>query len=147
MYFDWKDRSNYFKGLLLLIGKDFVISKEERSLLKNIGKTLGFENKFIEDSITNLLENQYIIDEPPEFSNKEIAKIFIKDGIKLAISDKELHPFELEWLKEAVRVNNLKPKWFSSQLESIVKSSTIENLDSSLELNNLVNDSSLHGIK
>lgn len=147
MYFDWKDRSNYFKGLLLLIGKDFVISKEERSLLKSIGKTLGFENKFIENSIINLLENQYIVDEPPEFSNKEIAKIFIRDGIKLAISDKELHPFELEWLKDAVKVNDLKPQWFSSQLESIVKSSPLENLDSSLELNNLVNDSSLHGVK
>jgi len=147
MYFDWQDRSNYFKGLLLLIGKDFVISKEERSLLKSIGKTLGFENKFIEDSITNLLENQYIIDEPPKFSNKEIAKIFIKDGIKLAISDKELHPFELEWLTETVKVNNLTPQWFSSQLESIVQSSPLENLDSSLELNNLINDSSLHGVK
>ena len=147
MYFDWQDRSNYFKGLLLLVGKDYVISKEERSLLKSIGKTLGFENKFIEDSIANLLENQYIIDEPPEFSNKEIAKIFIKDGIKLAISDKELHPFELEWLKEAAKVNHLTTQWFSAQLESIIRSSPLENLDSSLELNNLVNNNSLHGVK
>ena len=80
------DRSNYFRGLLLLIRKDRKVENPEIQLMKQIGKTLGFEPAFCENAITSILENKYILDETPIFSTKEIATLFIKDGLYLAIT-------------------------------------------------------------
>ena len=90
------DGSNYFKGLLLLIRKDHKITESEIQLMKRIGKTLGFEPKFCDNAIHEILENKYIVDVTPEFSTKEIAIKFIKDGLTLAFSDNEAHPSEEE---------------------------------------------------
>ncbi len=137
MNISWKDKSLYFKGLILLIGKDFVISEEERKLLQDIGKALGFEQKFIDSSIDNLLENKYITDEPPIFSDKEIAKIFIKDGIRLAISDKNMHPFEIEWLQNVARSNNLDTNFVNDQIDFYLKNQYLKEDQDKLELHNL----------
>ena len=80
------DRSFYFKGLLLLIRKDHKITDSEIELMKYIGKILGFEPSFCDNAIQNILENKYILDETPIFSTKEIATLFIKDGLYLAIT-------------------------------------------------------------
>ncbi len=144
MEFTWKDKSNYFKGLLLLIGKDFIISPEERQLLTSVGKKLGFAKSFIEDSINNLLDNKFIIDEPPEFGNEIIAKSFIKDGILLAMSDNEIHPSELEWLKEVVNNNNISSDWFNNELKHIIATEDKSKLDEHLQLNKLLEDNLLN---
>ncbi len=137
MDLSWKDKSLYFKGLLLLIGKDFIISEEERKLLQDIGKALGFEQKFIDTSIDNLLENKYITNEPPVFSNKEIAKVFIKDGIRLAISDKNMHPFEIEWLQNVAKANGLDILFVSEQIDYYLKNQYMKESSGHLELHNL----------
>ncbi len=136
MNLSWKDKSYYFKGLLLLIGKDFIISEEERHLLQDIGKALGFEQKFIDSSIDNLLENKYIIDEPPVFSGKEIAKIFIKDGIRVAISDKDMHPFEIEWLQKVAKANSLGENFVSEQIDFYLRNQYLKEKHNSLEVHN-----------
>lgn len=105
------DKSNYFKGLLILIGKDRKISDVEKTSLRKIAKILGFNKEFCDNAISELLENEYIIESPPEFSNQEIAKAFIIDGIKIAFSDKELHIFELNWLKSISEKNSLDKEW------------------------------------
>ena len=106
------DGSNYFKGLLLLIRKDRKITNPEIELMKHIGKTLGFEKEFCDGAIREVLENKYIVDTPPEFSTKELAIKFIKDGLSLAFSDNEFHPTEEEWLRSAADKNDLDLKWF-----------------------------------
>ena len=67
------DRSNYLKGLLLLVRKDSRISDAEVRLTKRIGKALGFEHAFCDNAIREILENKYIVDVPPEFSAKKLA--------------------------------------------------------------------------
>jgi len=109
------DGSNYFKGLLLLIRKDQKIAEPEIQLMKRIGKTLGFEREFCENAIHEILGNRHIVDAPPEFSTKELAIKFIKDGLAIASSDKEVHPSEEEWLRSAAEKNGLDLTWFRQE--------------------------------
>lgn len=106
-----QDKSNYFKGLLILIGKDRNISKQERISLSRVAKILGFNKEFCDNAISELLDNEYIIESPPEFSDLEIAKSFVIDGIRIAFSDKEIHIFELNWLKSVSEKNSLNKEW------------------------------------
>ena len=112
------DKSNYLKGLLLLIGKDHKIAPEEKKLMKRVGKSLGFEKKFIDRSINDLLENEYITDDIPIFSNQLFAESFLLDGLKFAFSDRELNPEEIEFLKVTALKNGMDETWFSSLLEN-----------------------------
>ena len=52
---NYLERSNYVKGLLLLIGKDKIITDKERDFLHKTGKTLSFNKKFIEKAMMNYL--------------------------------------------------------------------------------------------
>ncbi|MBS3945234.1 MAG: hypothetical protein KGZ42_07030 [Melioribacter sp.] len=106
-----QDKSNYFKGLLILIGKDRKISEQERIILCQVAKILGFNKEFCDNAISELLDNEYIIESPLEFSNLEIAKSFVIDGIRIAFSDKEIHIFELNWLKSVSEKNSIDKEW------------------------------------
>ena len=111
------DASNYFKGLLLLIRKDRKVSQSESDLMKRIGKTLGFEKEFCDDAIRDILANQYIDDTPPDFSTRELAVKFIKDGFSLAFADNEFDPSEEEWLRITAERNGIEPELFSREQE------------------------------
>lgn len=109
------DGTNYFKGLLLLIRKDRMISDPEVRLILRIGKALGFEREFCENAIREILDNEYIVDAPPEFPSKELAMKFVKDGLGIALSDDEFHSTEEEWLWAAAVKNGLDADWFREE--------------------------------
>jgi tellurite resistance protein len=111
------DRSECFRAFLLLIGQDGVITQEERSLLLEIGKVLDFERRFSETAIDDLLENRYISTEPPLFSHYEFAAAFLKDAIRIAFADKDVHDKELVWLESIAKRNSLKAGWVSDEIE------------------------------
>jgi hypothetical protein len=115
------DGSNYFKGLLLLIGKDRKITDSEIELMRRVGKALGFEKEFYENAIHELLENTYIEDIPPTFSTSELAVRFIKDGLSLAYSDDELHSKEEEWLRLTAQKNGLTAEWFNEERDTCAR--------------------------
>jgi len=110
------DGVNYLKGLLLLIRKDSKITDGEIRLVKRIGNVLGFERKFCDNAIHEILENKHIEDAPPAFSTKKLAVKFIKDGLALAYSDKEVHPSEEAWLRSTAEKNGLGGAWFRHML-------------------------------
>lgn len=110
------DRSNYLKGLLVLISKDKKISDDESDFIMKVGKTLGFDREFCEEAIETLLENNYISQEPPEFSNVEFARSFIEDAISVAITDNELSQLEIGYLKAIAEKNHVDDDWFVRQL-------------------------------
>lgn len=116
------DRSNYFRGLLLLTAKDKNISEPEKNLLLQIGKDLGFAKDFCEKALKELPFNEYIVDLPPVFSNRELAEIFIIEGLKLAFSDKNLHVFELKWLLKTADLNNIAREWVMDGVISFLES-------------------------
>jgi hypothetical protein len=112
------DASNYFKGLLLLIRKDRKVTPAEIEAMKRIGKALGFERKFCENAIAEILENAFIVDEPPHFPSKELAYKFIRDGLYLAFIDhRDIDPHEERWLKLTVEKNGIEEDFFARELE------------------------------
>jgi hypothetical protein len=114
---NYLDRSNYIKGLLLLIRKDKKITDEERDFLYNAAVTLSFNKKFIERAIDELFENEYLGDEPPVFSQKHYSEAFLKDAIKLAFVDNELSSEEFDWLQSIAVSNDLSNEWLRNELE------------------------------
>ena len=111
------DRSLYYKGLLLLAGRDRIIDPRERELMLRFGKILDFEKRFCEAAIDNLLNNRHLTAEPVVFSNPAIAECFLRDALRLAFGDEELHPKELTWLKAIVHANGLTDKWLDAEVQ------------------------------
>lgn len=101
------DASNYLKGLMLLIRKDKQVTESEYILLKRIGKSLGFEPEFCENTINEILINNYVEDTPPVFTDKELAVKFIKDGLTIVFSDNIIHPEEESWLIATAEKNDI----------------------------------------
>jgi hypothetical protein len=115
------DASNYFKGLLLLIRKDRKVTELEIELMMRIGKALGFNPEFCQQSIDGVLENTHIKEQPPRFTTKELAMMFVQDGFTLAYSDSKLDPAEEEWLKFVAEINGLDVQWFIQERQRASK--------------------------
>ena len=113
---NYLDRSNYVKGLLLMIGKDKKITDEERDFLHRAAEMLSFNKKFIESAVNKLFENKYLGNEPPVFSQKQYAEAFLRDAIKLAFADNDLSSKEFDWLQSTAAANGLTNEWLKNEL-------------------------------
>ncbi len=113
------ERSNYYKGLLILTGKDRVIDARERDLMIRFGRILDFDVRFCEAAMDGLLDNRYITDEPIVFSSRETAECFLRDGIRIALTGSEIHPKELKWLRLVAHANGLSREWLDSEIERL----------------------------
>jgi hypothetical protein len=113
------DRSNYLKGLLITARKDNQLAESEIIIIKKLAAKLGFSSDFFEETISHLLENKYITEEPIKFSNQEIAKSFIEDGLKLALSDGAINDDEINWLKETAKENSISQEWLDKKLTEL----------------------------
>ena len=129
MIIDVIDGSNYFKGLLLLIRKDHKISNHEAELMKKIGKSLGLNEEFCDEAIRDILGNAYISDAPPKFSTETLAKKFIRDGLRLASADNELHDLEEEWLRAVAAANGIGTDWVAGQKHTALDGTIGEKFD------------------
>lgn len=112
------DRSLYYKGLMILIRKDHQIHDEEKKIMLNIGKMLGFDPKFCTKTMEELLDNNHIIDAPPLFSETDIALCFIRDGLRLSASDGQVHEAEIKWLESVAENNGISNLWIA-ELEKL----------------------------
>jgi len=110
-----QDKSGYLKGLLILAKKDDVLAESEEKIIKQIANRLGFSKDFYEYTIENLFSNAYLSEEPIKFSDDELARSFILDGLKLAQSDNKLDKREIDWLKLTAKKNNVDMKWFEEK--------------------------------
>lgn len=113
------DRSSYLKGLLITARKDNQLTESEISIIKKFATQLGFSSDFFEETISHLLENKYITEEPVKFSEKNIAKSFIEDGLKLALSDNLIGKDELSWLNETAKTNGIDDQWVNKKMKEI----------------------------
>jgi len=128
------DRSNYYRGLLVLMGKDRIIDPRERELVLQFGRILDFDKRFCEAAIDDLLDNAYITDEPVIFSNRRTAECFLRDGFRLALVDEELHPQELLWLKGVAQANGLTDEWLDAEVKRLQQKKGSFDLPASLEI-------------
>jgi len=138
MEFTVLDKSNYLRGLLILIGKDKNIAIKEKELFLRLSRVLGFSEKFCTDAVDELLENNYIIEDPPKFSDMEIAKAFIIDGIQLAFADGSIHLYEMNWLKFVGDKNNVDSDWRIEQLNEFKKLGKIQRSKITFEVEKLI---------
>jgi ClpP class serine protease len=113
------DRSNYLKGLLITARKDEQLTDSEKNMIRKLSERLGFSLDFFEETINNLLENKYIKDDPIVFSEQNIAKSFIEDGLRLSLVDEIVSTDELNWLKQTANANNIEEKWVDERLKEL----------------------------
>lgn len=118
MEFPLQDKGKYFRGLLILIGRDNVIHSKEKKRILRIGEKLGFEQKFCLDAVDSFLSNTYIDQTPPLFSSKFIAESFLNDAIGLSMIDDEVHVEEIEWLKKVAAENNISDTWLNKEFRN-----------------------------
>ena len=117
------DKSLYLKGLLLLISQDKLITEIEKKYVMEAGRSLGFEEKFCENAIDEILDNDYIEKTPPKFSSRDLAKYFIKDGLTIALSDYDLHAEELKWLSITANENYISGLEFNHMIRDFLNTS------------------------
>jgi hypothetical protein len=129
------DGSEYFRGLLLLIRKDRRITEAETILMKRIGKALGLASDFCDDAIRELLDNEFIVRDPPRFSRRELALKFIRDGLTLASADDEMHSAEETWLLGIAGQCGIDAETFAREKESALRRR--KDLDLRLEVDDL----------
>lgn len=120
------ERSNYYKGLLILVGRDRIIDPRERELMLQIGKILDFDKRFCDAALNDLLTNAYIKSEPVDFSQPVIAECFLHDAIRLALADEELHPRELDWLRKVAHANGLSDEWLDDAVHRASKQGRLD---------------------
>jgi hypothetical protein len=113
------DRSNYYRGLLVLTRRDQVIHPRERQLMLEFGRILDFDKRFCEAAIDDLLRNPHIKNEPVTFSNPKTAECFLRDGIRLALVDKNISPKELGWLRSVARANGRTDSWLDAEVQRL----------------------------
>ncbi len=144
MFINPIDKSNYFRGLLVLIGKDKDVSQNESDIIKKLGNILGFNHDFVNSAIKDIFKNKYITEEPPLFSNNNFAEIFIKDGIKVALVNSVLNLDQIKWLTSTALKNNLSIQLLFIELENFLEdnSAAEKNFEIQKYLNHLYNDSS-----
>jgi DnaJ-domain-containing protein 1 len=126
------DRSIYFKGLLLLVCNDGEVHEKERAMMLRVGKMLDFEQRFCEKTIAKALGNSLINAELPKFSNTDVAKCFIRDGVRMSLADGHFHAKENDFLKRVAIHHGLEEVWFEQAVKSItdqMASSLISGLD------------------
>ena len=118
MELSYQDRGEYFRGLLILIGKDNIINQNEREKIIEIGIRFGFEKSFCNEAVNDFLENQFISMEAPHFSDRNIAEKFLEDAICLSLIDNDFHIEELEWLEKVALNNGIETQFLDSKIKS-----------------------------
>jgi len=113
------DRGNYYRGLLVLIRRDRVISVAERELMIRLGQGLDFDIRFCENSINELPKNPHIKAEAIKFSDKRVAESFLHDAVSVAFADGVLHPKEWVWLRAVAAANGLEDERLEAEIQSL----------------------------
>lgn len=120
--FTYEDRLNYFHGLLSPLAKSRRITDKERQFVKSLCSLLQLEKDVCRETVANFKSNIFVMDMPPKFSDRKIAEAFIKDTISIGFADKNLHLFELNWLRFITEINDLDKQWCIIQLQKHLNS-------------------------
>ena len=110
------NKSNYYKGLLVLMRRDRIIDAREKELMLQMGKVLDFDWRFCEATIHDLLSNAHITRAPVVFFDERIMNCFFRDALRLALVDGYLHPMELSWLRTVAQANSQSNQWLDDTI-------------------------------
>jgi len=110
------DRINYFIGVVLLTYRSNEGEYSDEEYVQKFVRILRFDPAFYEFTVRNVLNNIQAIDDPPSFAGHEIAKIFIKDCLRIAFIRGTIDTETLNWLYQVVKKNQLREEWFAKEL-------------------------------
>jgi hypothetical protein len=127
------DRSNYFRGLLVLFFSGEYTSDYGKEMIRELGRSLDFNHNFIENALNNFLNDKYILKEAPQFSTCEFAETFLRDGLRIAFLDKIINFQQIEFLTLTALKNNLSKQWIFIELENMLEHQTT-NFDACFEI-------------
>jgi hypothetical protein len=116
---DQATKSRYFRGLLVLLRRDRIIDIREKDLVLQIGEILGFDQRFCEATIEESLSNINLTREPVFFPDQRIKECFLRDALRVALVDGNLHPAEFRWLRKVAKFNGLKDQWLKAAIKEI----------------------------
>jgi hypothetical protein len=116
-----RDRINYFKGILHLnIGKSDARKLEENDI-RNWVNILQFDPEFFEFAIKNFVNNEVAFEDPPIFTSKETARLFVRDCIRITFQREKFMPEEFDWIYQVLKKNHLEEEWFLKEIFSLIK--------------------------
>ena len=104
---DYKDRSEFLRGLSVIIRKNNCENIDEKTMFLTIGKYFGFEKGFCEKSLQHLMVNKYISEKPPVFSTEFIAESIINEVTKIMSQTHPMSDTTVELLQLAANVNTV----------------------------------------
>lgn len=113
------DKSNYLKGLLIVAKMNNKIEEGEKDIISSASNRFGFSSDFTNETIQNILANDFVPNTPIQFSKPEVAQEFIGECLKLVISKEDPAPRELLWLSEVAKINQLDNEWFLKEKRSV----------------------------
>ncbi len=106
------DRSIYLKGLMVFIMKDREIHEAERRMVIRLGQGLGFDRRFCEDTIEDIMTSRHL-DDLPRFLDPRVARCLVRDAIRLSLAYNEPHEGGFRWLRSVAHVNGLEEGFFT----------------------------------
>lgn len=109
------DKSNYLRGLLVLIGKSRNICEQDIKIFLEEGSSLGYEKEFCQTALKESIGNRYLEKEPPRFFNVKFAYNFILKGIDILGAKKIIHPEAVRFLESVAIENDFVDEWKSKK--------------------------------
>lgn len=113
---DPREKSEYFRGLLVVMATDGDVHHLEKETIRRVVEPFGFSADYIEECMAGILKNMHVSHAAPVFRNQQHALSFLCDALSIAFADGEIHMAEQRWLSSAAEVNGIAAEWLDAQL-------------------------------
>lgn len=113
---DLRERSEFFRGLLLVMAADGELHEDEQRLIRHAITPFDFHPDYVQESIDSILNNRHVSHVPPHFNNTEHARLFIQAALDIAFADGQLDESEEKWLRATADVNGIDTEWLAGQI-------------------------------
>lgn len=111
-----RERSEFFRGLLLIMAADGELHAAEQELLRQAIAPFDFSPEFVTESIQAILRNKHISQVPPRFETQAHARLFLRAALGIAFADGVLDESEEKWLRATADLNDIPAEWLEEQI-------------------------------
>ncbi|HNA80008.1 MAG TPA: TerB family tellurite resistance protein [Turneriella sp.] len=111
-----RERSEFFRGLLLVMAADGELHDAERELIKHAISPFDFSAEFVDESIESILKNKHVSQVPPHFESQANSHLFLRAALDIAFADGVLDETEEKWLRATADINGIAAEWLEEQI-------------------------------
>ncbi len=111
-----RERSEFFRGLLLIMAADGELHGAEREIIKQTIGPFDFSAEFVDESIESILKNKHVSQVPPRFESEANARLFLRAALDIAFADGVLDETEEKWLRATADLNGIAAEWLEEQI-------------------------------